>query len=186
MDDLSAAALRYMTDKAPYRGELGVYHHYTLRYHELFAPIRADVRKVLEIGVQHGASLKMWRDYFTAAEIHGVEIDPIHLGGCVGEPRITVHIGDIKTHAVIDHMVTLSPWDIIVDDASHDPADMRDTCIALLPHARSFYVIEDIHVPWFGAMLSAALWPLFGEPEVLPSQTTPDGERVAWIWNKMA
>ena len=30
----------------------------------------------MEIGVYHGNSLKVWKDYFPNAEIYGIDIDP--------------------------------------------------------------------------------------------------------------
>lgn len=181
MDDLSKFALRYMTDKAPYEGSSGVYHFYTVRYHEILSPIRERVERVLEIGIQHGASLKMWRDYFPNAVIHGVDIEDCRLA-VAAEPRIVAHVGDVGQPSVLVDLVVLGPFDLVVDDGSHDLAHMRDTCLALYPSTRSVYIIEDVHLVWFGPELRAVLHALAGEPEALVSRT--DGNRAAFIFDK--
>lgn len=180
MDDLSIAALRYMTDKAPYDGDLGTYHFYTPRYHELFAPIRESVRRVLEIGVQHGASLRMWRDYFYSADIYGIDIDATSF--LRDEPRITTLIGDATNPATLHDLASRGPWDIIIDDGSHNLDDMRDTCLALYPHTLSVYVIEDVHMEWWGPQLEAALRPMAGEPEKIISRT--GAYAAAYVYDK--
>src|SRR5262245_22315577 len=51
-------------------------HHYTQEYHRLLSGRRATVRKVLEIGVWKGRSLRMWEEFFPHARIYGVDVDP--------------------------------------------------------------------------------------------------------------
>ena len=178
MDDLSEFGIKYMTDKAP----IGTYHAYTIRYQQLFEPIRFNVRRVLEIGIERGASLQMWRDYFPYAEVHGLDIVD-YRSTLAGLDRIHVHFGDAKDPAVLAELAK-EEWDIVVDDGSHNLDDMRDTCLALYPSTRSVYVIEDVHLAWWGSQLEGSLLSLCGRPEKLISRTTD--ERAAYIYDKRA
>jgi len=57
-----------------YQSDKGGKHPYLEKYYSnLFAPIRNNNLNFLEIGVYHGASLKLWRDYFPNANLHGVD-----------------------------------------------------------------------------------------------------------------
>ena len=50
-------------------------HCYLERYYEpTFSPIRESTKKLLEIGVYEGASIRLWREYFSSAEIFALEI----------------------------------------------------------------------------------------------------------------
>ena len=43
-------------------------------YEEAFAPLRLEPIKLLEIGVQGGASIKSWLEYFPSAQIYGIDL----------------------------------------------------------------------------------------------------------------
>ena len=64
-DELSKLATKYGTDK--------VTHRYTQLYDRLFGGQRTTLRRFLEVGVYRGASMQMWRDYFTSAEVYGLD-----------------------------------------------------------------------------------------------------------------
>src|SRR3990167_11232762 len=66
---LCELALKYRSDKCPKRGK----HTYTPYYYNLFKNKKNSVKKVLEIGILHGASLLMWRDFFPNAKIYGAD-----------------------------------------------------------------------------------------------------------------
>jgi len=123
------------------------FHDYAVVYERYFSPIRFDVRRILEIGVMSGASLRLWADYFPGAAIHGVDIDPrcaVHQDGI----RFFVHIGDQSDpdflNAVVDAMG--APPDVVLDDGSHLPAHQIASLKALFPRLRpgGIYVVEDL------------------------------------------
>ena len=60
----------YTTDK----GGFNEIHSYLKEYNKLFKPIKESCRHVLEIGVRTGASIKLWSDYFTNADIYGIDV----------------------------------------------------------------------------------------------------------------
>ena len=66
-ESLEDIGRKWGTDKST------VLHHYLNFYERFLSPIRSDVKKVLEIGVLFGQSVKMWRDYFPNAQIVGFD-----------------------------------------------------------------------------------------------------------------
>lgn len=101
--------LLYNTDK-------NVYHSYIDNiYEELFKELRDSTESVLEIGVEFGSSLCMWRDYFTKAKITGVDKNPCRQ--VVGKERIEFIQGDAYTYDMINNLP--SNFDIIIDDGPH-------------------------------------------------------------------
>ena len=67
-DSLLTLAERYGTDKV-------TVHSYILIYEQYLESRRKSVLEFLEIGVLYGESLRMWRDYFPNAQIHGIDIE---------------------------------------------------------------------------------------------------------------
>jgi spermidine synthase len=148
MDPLSLLAQKYGTDKEPRA------HNYTPIYHGLFADRRDRVSAVLEVGVFGGASIKMWHDYFPAAQIWGVDVNPnvwqhftpwrTSSNGMSlfpdNWPRIQLIIADCKTFEVPP-----GPFDLVVDDGSHRTQDVMETFVRVWPHVKrgGYYVIED-------------------------------------------
>ena len=54
----------YRTDKQP---------SFLAVYESLFAPLRERPVALLELGIHHGGSLLMWRDYFAQGSIAGLD-----------------------------------------------------------------------------------------------------------------
>jgi ubiquinone/menaquinone biosynthesis C-methylase UbiE len=60
----------YATDK-------NVLHSYVDNvYEDIFKDLRQSTKKMLEIGVETGGSLLMWREYFPNVTITGIDIKP--------------------------------------------------------------------------------------------------------------
>lgn len=148
MTDLCKLAQKYDTDKYPW---------YTPFYDLLLNHRRQDVKRVLEIGIgtkstmghvadyQPGASLRMWRDYFPTAEITGLDIDTKVL---FTEERIKTYYGDQgKLTDMCVYADYRAPFDLIVDDGSHDPVHQITTALRLLRFLRvgGLYIIEDVN-----------------------------------------
>ena len=66
-------------------------HNYTSEYYRLFAGRRNDVKRVLEVGIRYGASLRMWEALFPNAEIVGIDRHPGYL---IQEGRIKTYVGN--------------------------------------------------------------------------------------------
>ena len=92
-------------------------HNYTRYYHPLFAPHRDEVRRVLELGIFGGASLRGWREYFPNATIYGLDIDKETL---FTEDRIvTAYCNSTSRSSVLEALDGLPLFDIIIDDGPH-------------------------------------------------------------------
>ena len=65
---------KFQTDKSPYNSVLHR-HPYTGIYDLLFSSLKDKKINIAEIGILNNASIQMWRDYFTNAQIFGFEFD---------------------------------------------------------------------------------------------------------------
>lgn len=121
-------------------------HGYTFYYDRHFAPLRDKPIKLLEIGVWQGASLAMWERYFPYGSIHGADID---LARCAPMPECVRlwQCDQSSKESLVNMAVHLGPWDIIIDDGSHNPAHQITTFNTLWPYLNpgGIYAIEDLH-----------------------------------------
>lgn len=147
---LCELANKYGSDKSPTHKGLRPGHSYTPFYYELFKD--RPVKRLLEIGVETGASLRMWRDFFPEAIIVGLDIDRQTI---FMEGRIYTLIGDSSDAESAREFGNAAPFDIIIDDGEHDPESQYLTWrnfFPLLEHGGT-YVVEDVRAvldkwPW--------------------------------------
>ena len=115
-------------------------------YDPLFAHLVNQPIKLLEIGIYHGGSLKLWRDYFPQGQIVGVDLKlPETLKN---EPRIQMFQGSQDDGPFLHRLVAdTAPdgFDVIIDDASHLGHLTKATFWHLFEHLKpgGIYVIED-------------------------------------------
>lgn len=153
-----------------------VYHGFCNIYDNEFRPIRNEFQKIMELGVWFGASIRMWKNYFPYAEIHGVDHFTGHQGnGTVfanpmkyfdelkakPDDRITLHNVDqtdlVKLCEMRDKL-GLGTFDMILDDASHIMKDQQQTFAVLFPLLKpgGYFVIEDVQCseeyPYYGIL----------------------------------
>jgi len=112
-----------------------------------------DVERLLEIGVQFGGSLDIWRDYFPKAEIVGLDNDPRCKNYVKDYP---LFIGNQSDTALLE---TLGKFDIIIDDGSHKMSDQQTTFEFMFPRLKrgGMYVIEDLHTSYWPEFLDQRL-----------------------------
>jgi demethylmacrocin O-methyltransferase len=134
-------ALIYGTDKGPQ------FHGYTEHYRRLFGPIRRRRLTLLEIGIEDGASLRLWRRFFPKARIIGIDLEP------PAEIRgVEMYAGDQSDPEFLAELVArCGPFDIVIDDGSHFGRHIRASFEALFPAVKSdgWYVIEDLGGAYF-------------------------------------
>ena len=123
--------------------------HFLGVYEKWFGALRLNKLEVLEIGIHHGGSLRMWEEYFPNSQITGVDIEKHckkHENG-----RIKVFIGD---QADRNFLSTLGKFDIIIDDGGHTMDQQKNSFNVLWGHLNpgGIYVIED---------LETSYWPKF-------------------------
>lgn len=130
-------------------------HQYIHVYQALFEPIRSKAKNVLEIGIWDGGSLRMWRDYFDKAQVHGIDISD-RVNGMADEPRITASFFDAYTEEAVASINT--KFDVIVDDGPHTLASQMFCAqhYSSLLTRTGILVIEDIPSPeWIPQIASA-------------------------------
>lgn len=95
--------------------------------------------KILEIGVKEGASIRMWRQYFPEAEIHGLDLFmeyPIpEIDGVI------FHQGNQCDWLLLEQL-RKENFDVIIDDGSHNSRDQLMTFFGLFNG--NPYFIEDL------------------------------------------
>lgn len=120
--------------------------NYFAIYDRYFGDRRDKPITMIEIGVQHGGSLQMWKRYFHPdSMIVGIDINP----DCrqFEEPGVRVFTGDQADHGFLAEVVRqVGLADIILDDGSHISAHQIASFEYLFRHGLAddgVYVIED-------------------------------------------
>ena len=146
-------------------------HSYLDTYSKLFC--NRKVARLLEIGIGyedlmwafvpfyvHGASLKMWSEYWPDADIYACDIREDTL---INEGRIKSVVCDqssIESIYAMTGAFDSGHWDVIIDDGSHQMQDQYRTAATLLvePYLNKggVYIIEDTY-PDKGAELAEML-----------------------------
>jgi hypothetical protein len=136
---LNKLAKKYSTDK----GSNG--HNYVETYSLFFDPIRNDVKNLLEIGIDKGASIKMWLDYFPNAVIYGVDILKSKFWQKKNDRFIPSICRQDEMHKL--DVIKGIKFDIIIDDGSHAAHDQQITFQSMFDRLNpgGLYVIEDLH-----------------------------------------
>lgn len=112
-------------------------HSYGDFYQRVLAGVRP--KRILEFGVKGAASVKAWLDAYPDAEVVGVDTHPTDFR----HPRfIFIHTDQSDVRWIVGQQ----PFDVIVDDASHQFADQIDTLCKFWPalNPGGHYCIEDI------------------------------------------
>ena len=111
-------------------------------YEDLFEKYRYSAKRVLEVGVDNGASLFMWREYFENAIIMGIDNKECEQATNRDKIKfIKANAYDIK---VVDELP--NDFDIIIDDGPHTLESMVFVIKEYLnkTHENGLVIIEDI------------------------------------------
>ena len=125
--------------------------HYFDIYDRYFSRYRGTDVHILEIGVYHGGSLQMWKEYFGGkARLFGVDIDPYCRN--FEEDQISILIGDQSDRDFLRQLIQQVPRvDILIDDGGHTMRQQITTFEVLFPHVSStvVYLCEDLHTSYW-------------------------------------
>ena len=172
MTALELLAERHVNDKYRLYG-----HNYIPGYKTLFDEIRPSIATMIEIGIggashqesmrrkfpayKSGNSLRMWRDYFDNATIHGVDIDTAAM--IRDEPRIVTHLCDQSSVSDLNALMSTigKPPQIIIDDGCHflEPQVISFMTLEKYLPKGGIYVIEDILSPNIENFRTLAVFP---------------------------
>lgn len=115
-------------------------------YDRHFGRYRNQPVKVLEIGVYHGGSLQLWKEFFgSVATIVGVDID----ARCAdyAEENVTIEIGDQSSPSFWQAFFQKhGDFDVIIDDGSHVNQHQIITFLQAWPHLKDggTFLVEDL------------------------------------------
>lgn len=166
-----AAPMDWSSADAPLSGELAEifattpgthkWAHYLPLYERVLAPNRSRPIRMLEVGVYKGGSLQMWRRYLHPdSVIVGIDIDPNCQQYDDPERNIHVRIGS-QVDAEFLARVTreFAPFDVILDDGSHQTAHMVETFQRMFDAVAEggVYVVEDIHSNYWKSHRDSAM-----------------------------
>ncbi len=143
--NLNDLAVKHGTDKGVNQNGRG--HDYCIYYEELFKPFRTREFNLLEIGVETGASLRLWQEYFPKAIIHGIDIN----SKCMmcETDRIKVHIGNQSDLDFLQREFGHPQinFEIIIDDGSKRSPDQITSLLYLFQNRLKpggLYILEDL------------------------------------------
>jgi len=122
-------------------------------YDKLFSRYRGKDVVMVEIGIDHGGSLELWKKYFgDNSLIVGVDKnDYTPYFDQVGIQTYQCLQDDIV--ALEDFKATYPKVDIILDDGSHYGKDQIASFNSLFPHVSKdgIYIVEDLHASYYAS-----------------------------------
>lgn len=132
LNTLYKLGLKYGTDKSE-NGYMVIYQLY-------FYKIRQTCKRILEIGIQNGYSLKVWEEYFPNAKIVGIDIDDKKQ---FDTKRTRTIKGNQSDRNFLD---TLPMFDIIIDDGGHTMEQQQISlgCLFKKVNKGGLYIVEDL------------------------------------------
>lgn len=126
--------------------------HYLPEYQRLFSEVGGKKINMLEIGVQHGGSYRLWKNYFGEDVLRwtGIDINQkcmalnhklVATKGlvCCGHQSDPVFLEDVASQR--------GQFDIVIDDGSHQSEHIVSSFKTLAKHVKDggLYIVEDIH-----------------------------------------
>ena len=120
-------------------------------YETYFSKYRGQQLTFVEVGVQGGGSMQMWRKYFgPAANIYGIDISPDILNLPLNEAVLKV--GDQEDLAFWDNALKdIGEIDCFVDDGGHTMLQQINTLIKVWPMIKEggVFICEDTHTSYY-------------------------------------
>ncbi len=137
------------------------WHHYFPIYYKHFSKYINKPVNVLEIGINRGGSLKMWKDFFgTESKIFGVDILPECKKFENINEGIFVEIGDQADPVFLKYLMDKLPKiDIIIDDGGHKTKQQITTfneCYSKIADD-GVYLCEDLHTNYWCSFIDTKI-----------------------------
>lgn len=144
--NLDEIGKKHGTDKS------SIHHNYLVHYQaEISMYFQSMIKgddlqtKLLEIGVQGGKSIHTWEEAWPG-DVYGIDID----SDCLDIPfkRAIIELVDQSDIGALEDFGTRhGPFDVIIDDGSHQQEHQKKTFCTMFPYylkPGGLYVIEDI------------------------------------------
>jgi hypothetical protein len=127
---LHELAAKYGTDKLQ---------HGYMDFYEKYLP--SNPKRILEIGVLRGQSIRMWKEYFPEAEIHGLDLFIEHP---IPDINGVQFWQGSQTDALLLEKLRNLNFDCIFEDGSHNSRDQLFTFFGLYKKGMHYFA-EDLH-----------------------------------------
>ena len=126
--------------------------HYLPEYHRLLSGFNEQKINMLEIGVQHGGSYRLWKNYFGEDILRWTGID-------INQKCLALNSNMSANHGLVCCGSQADPdfledvgrqrgkFDVVIDDGSHQSEHIVASFESLAKHVKDggLYIIEDIH-----------------------------------------
>lgn len=110
------------------RTDKNTVHSYLPLYQTLLSSKRETAKNVLEVGILHGGSIKLWSDFFRNATVYGLDIMNINdvWEGIKNNKRIILHTStDAYNNDFFTHYLKNIRFDLMLDDGPHSLESMQ-------------------------------------------------------------
>jgi len=132
-------------------GMIHKWKHYFEIYDRHFSRFRNTNVHIVEIGIYHGGSLRMWKNYFGSnCQVFGIDINP-HCKK-LEEDQIKIFIGDQEDRNFLKSLLKEIPRiDILIDDGGHFMKQQIVTFEELFNSIdkNGVYLAEDLHTSYW-------------------------------------
>lgn len=124
-------------------------HSYSLFYDKIFESRRNEKLNILDIGAwgeNEGGSSLMWKEFFPNAQIFALDLNPrVNELGSKGIAAKDINLDDEAAFLSFIELNNIR-YDIVIEDASHQPKQQIRTLLNLRPFLNNDfqYVIEDV------------------------------------------
>lgn len=119
-------------------------------YHRYLSPFIGKKIRILEIGVNHGGSLDMWKDVFgQEATVFGLDINPETKK--FENDQIQIFIGDVCDSSFLNTVIKqIEKIDVLIDDGGHYMTQQKvvlDKLFSIISD-QGIYMCEDVHTSY--------------------------------------
>jgi 23S rRNA U2552 (ribose-2'-O)-methylase RlmE/FtsJ len=137
---LTEIGLKHNTDKA-------YFHLFTDFYNDYFERIKPV--NILEIGIAHGASLLLLKEYFPTANIYAIDIEPHSVNLYLGK-NVHKYLCSQDNFEELKKIFDNITFDIIIDDGSHKTSHQQSSLGFFFPYLNKngIYICEDLHTSY--------------------------------------
>ena len=95
-------------------------HSYLPEYEKLLSHKKESAANILEIGINQGGSIKLWADYFTNAQVYGLDVEKTPEWLKVYNRVTTFQQNAYDQNFIKSHFIDKNiKFDIIIDDGPH-------------------------------------------------------------------
>lgn len=149
-------------------------HSYLDLYQTLLEKKKDTATHILEVGIHQGGSIKLWRDFFPHATVHGMDINTTFIPPSLfHNDRVILHITNAYDDAWF-HTTFLAPglrFDMMLDDGPHTLQSMQQfiRLYSQIMKPDGILIVEDVQSPdWLPHLIAAT------PPELHPYIRTYD------------